>query len=137
MILLEVENNNIAYATCSRNKSLPSPYYLWTIRHKLSAETWRFIPTRIIPITVGYEPSYDAFEIATFSGSPEVFLGNVNLHLLEGEYYLKIYEQYSSTNLNPALSYDVVYEGMITVKSTLVPPPAYTGTSEVFIIYNE
>jgi hypothetical protein len=71
---------------------------------------------------------------------PEVYIGsNVttsNLHLIPGEYYVKIYEQTSSSNLNPSLSYDVVYEGMMVVLSEdPIEEIEYTGTTNTWVVY--
>lgn len=141
MIILQQGSSNQAIATCSRNKNLTGTvYYLWTIRHKLSNQAWQFLPYRVVPIT-SYNPSYDLFNIDIYLNQPQVLSGTsinpVNLHLIPGEYYLKIYEQSSSTNLNPSLAYDVVYEGTITVKPQVpIEEVSYTGTSDVFIVYN-
>lgn len=141
MIYLQPNSSNQVFVTCSRNKNLSNPTYLWTIRHKLSAQRWQFIPYKVPPANQTYLPAYDSFIINTYSGTAENFIASggteVNLHLLNGEYYLKIYEQLSTTNLNPALAYDVVYEGMIVNNWEInnEEPPVYTGTSEVFIIY--
>jgi len=140
MIYINQESSNQVFVTCSRNKNLSNPTYLWTIKHKLSAQSWKFIPSVVPSSVTGYLPAYDSFLIDIYEAQPEVLIATgatqVNLHLLEGEYYLKIYEQLSTTNLNPALAYDVVYEGMIVVNSNINDEPSvYTGTSEVFIIY--
>lgn len=142
MVYLNQNELNYANVTCSRNKNLTgSVTYLWTMRHKLSQQSWKFIPYRVPPVTVGYEPAYDQFEIETDLSSPEVYIGTsgtpVNLQFIPGEYYLKVYEQYSTTNLNPALSYDVVYEGMVVVNDNVSPITqiAYTGVSDTVIIY--
>ena len=141
MIYLQPNSSNQVFVTCSRNKNLSNPTYLWTIRHKLSAQRWQFIPSVVPPANNTYLPAYDSFIINTYSGTSENFIASgatqVNLHLLNGEYYLKIYEQLSTTNLNPALAYDVVYEGMIVNNWEInnEEPTVYTGTSEVFIIY--
>jgi len=109
------------------------------VRHKLSNQTWQFIPYREQSITT-YPPSYDLFQLDIFSGIPEVYIGNsgttCNLHLISGEYYLKIYEQVSSSNLQPSLSYDVVYEGMMVVLSQdPIEEIEYTGTSNTWVVY--
>jgi hypothetical protein len=143
MIYLQQGNiNQPTLVTCSRNKTLTGAVtYLWTIRHKLSQQSWKFIPYRSPNITT-YEPSKDLFYISVNENTPEVFIGNItttaNLHLIPGEYYIKIYEQTSTTNLNPAHAYDVVYEGMLIVKSDdPINQIAYTGNSEVIIIYQQ
>ena len=140
MIILQQGQYNRAVATCSRNKNLSgSPYYLWTIRHKLSNQAWQFLPYRNPSITT-YPPSYDVFDISIYMNSPEVLIGTsattCNIHLIPGEYYLKCYEQVSSSNLNPSLSYDYVYEGTILVKSQdPIQELSYTGVTDVFIVY--
>jgi hypothetical protein len=141
MIYLEQGNNDQeALVTCSRNKSLTGAVtYLWTVRHKLSQQTAKFIPYREIT-TLGYEPSKDLFYISIDDTSPQVLIGSAtticNIHLIPGEWYLKIYEQYSTTNLQPSQSYDVVYEGMLVVTSDdPIGTLNYTGTTEAVIIY--
>jgi hypothetical protein len=146
MILLNQEVLNEAAATCSRNKQLTGNVtYLWSMTHKLTNQNWKFIPYRIPSVTPGYAPSWDLFNINILSGSTEVFIStgatsNVNVHLIPGQYFVKIYEQQSPTNLNPNLSYDVVYEGIATVFGVNQPQNeiiSYTGTpnSNIFKIY--
>lgn len=138
--LQQGQSNQNMLVTCSRNKSLTgSVTYLWSVRHKLSQEVWRFIPYRD-PVNLGYEPSKDLFYVSIDDSTPQVFTGSTgttaNVHLIPGEYYLKIYEQYSTTNLNPSLSHDVVYEGMLVVESdTPIGQIDYTGLTESVIIY--
>jgi hypothetical protein len=128
-------------AVCSRNKTLSSPTYLWSAQHKLSSKSWKFIPFRIPP-SVNYSPGYDLFTIEVDDTQPESFTAStsantVNLHFYPGEYYVKIYEQASPTNLNPALSYDVVNETIMNVIGTNQNTPiSYSGTPDIFIIYN-
>lgn len=132
--------NQGALVTCSRNKTLTGNVtYLWTVRHKLSQQSWKFIPYRE-PSNLGYEPSKDLFIISVDETIAQVYIGTAtqaaNLHFIPGEYYLKIYEQTSTTNLNPSLSYDVVYEGMMVVESSSpIGQIDYTGVSETIIIY--
>lgn len=117
--------------------------YLWSMTHKLTNQNWKFIPYPI-PTIVNYAPSYDLFTINVDENSPEVFTAStsantVNLHLIEGQYFVKIYEQYSTTNLNPQLSYDVVYEGSAMVNYSGSPQNeiiSYTGGSQIFKVYN-
>ena len=126
-------------ATCSRNKTLSSPYYLWTIRHKLSNQAYQFIPYRQQSIT-SYPPSYDMFDISVDFNQAQVYIGDINtacnLWLIPGEWYVKIYEQFSSSNLNPSLAYDVVYEGMMVVLSDdPIESIEYSGTPNTWVVY--
>ena len=147
MIAINQGQLNNVIATCSRNKQLTGTvYYLWTMTHKLTKQNWKFIPY-LLPATgaVGYEPSYDLFQVNVNENSAQVYIATgtttpVNLHLIPGQYFVKIYEQASPTNLNPLQSYDVVYEGMANVIGT---NPAYndiveyTGNSasQIFKVY--
>jgi len=142
MIFLNQGQNNKVTATCSANKMLTgNPTYLWSMRHKLTNKSWKSIPFRLPP-SVDYNPTYDEFTIKIDESIPEVYTAStatdtVNLHLIPGQYFIKIYEQQSTTNLNPNLSYDVVYEGIATVRSsgTSTTEVSYTGTSDIFIVY--
>lgn len=143
MLYLQQGNiNQDALVTCSRNKSLTgSVTYLWTVRHKLSQQSWRFIPYRD-PVNLGYEPSKDLFYISIDDSTAEVLIGSsgttANVHLIPGEYYLKVYEQLSPTNLIPSQSYDVVYEGMFVVLSDdPIGQFDYTGLTDTVIIYQQ
>jgi hypothetical protein len=110
------------------------------MKHKLSGESFRFIPYRINPY-VNYSPGYDLFSIKIDLNTPEVLTGatttgQTNVHLIEGEYYVKIYEQISTSNLNPSLSYDVVYETIGKINySASTEPVKYSGTSDTYKIY--
>jgi len=144
MVQIEKGTFNQVVATCSRNKTLGGNVtYLWSMSHKLSKEVWRFIPFRV-PAMVDYAPSYDLFNIDVIDSQPEHLIStgstnNVNVHLIPGQYFVKIYEQCSTTNLNPMLSYDSVYEGTATVNYSGSPQNeivSYTGNTDVFKVYN-
>lgn len=142
MIYLNQGQNNQAAAVCSRNKTLPgSVTYLWSMTHKLSGDRFRFIPFRVPPSISGYEPAYDLFCIQV-SGGTQVLTGatvcgQTNVDLIPGLYDLKCYEQYSTSNLNPMLSHDVVYENMVTVVGVNQNiPTTYSGTTDTYIIYD-
>jgi len=146
MIQITQAQLNTVVATCSRNKQLTgNVYYLWTMTHKLTKQNWKFLPY-LLPATgaIGYEPSYDQFQIDVDSASSEVFIATgtttpVNLHLIPGQYYVKIYEQASPTNLNPLTAFDVVYEGMANIIGTnpvYNDIEVYTGnTNTTFKVY--
>lgn len=144
MVQIEKGQFNNVVATCSRNKMLTGNVtYLWSMTHKLTNQNWKFIPFRVLP-SVPYAPSYDEFTMNVDENQPEVFTAStsantVNLHLIEGQYFVKIYEQLSPINLNPQLSYDVVYEGTATVNYSGSPQNeiiSYSGTGQVFKVYN-
>jgi hypothetical protein len=142
MVLLN-QGQNTSPATCSRNKELTGAVcYLWSMKHKLSGQTWRFVPYQI-PATVNYSPAYDLFSIKIDYDTPEVLTGCTttgctNVHLIEGEYYIKIWEQTlaQSGNTNPSVAYNVVYETIGQVFSSgSTQPVSYSGNSDVFKVY--
>ena len=109
--------------TCSRNKLLSGTvYFLFQFKHKVTNRIWYALPYRVPP-SVNYLPSFDVFNITIDPNLPEVYTGtsvsNVNLHLIPGEYYLIVYEQTSSTNLNPTLAYNVVNENILRVEESI------------------
>jgi hypothetical protein len=137
-----IEGQNTPAATCSRNKSLTgSVSYLWSMKHKLSGQIWRFVPYQLPPTLTN--PSYDLFSVKIDYDNVEVLTGatttgQTNVHLIEGEYWLKIYEQSStmSGNLNPSLAYDYVYETIVDVSmSASTKPISYSGTTDIYKIY--
>jgi hypothetical protein len=144
MIYINQGQQNQAAAVCSRNATISNPVFLWNLVHKLSLKVYNFIPFRIPPNTT-YLPGYDLFclnidnSIApVLSGS--TFCGETNVHLIPGEYYLKVWEQTSSTNLTPPLDNNLcVYQTLVNVigVNQNVPITYATPSDEsVFIIYN-
>lgn len=142
MIILNQSELNVATATCSLNKQLTAPTYLWSMRHKLTNQSWKFIPFRYPPNTT-YEPSWDLFSIRIDNNQPQTYTASTadittNLHFLPGDYFVKIYEQASPTNLNPSNSYDVVYETtarVIGTGNTQNELVSYSANTEIFTIY--
>jgi hypothetical protein len=137
------QGQNTTPATCSRNKQLTgSVSYLWSMKHKLSGQVWRFVPYQY-PSIVNYAPGYDLFSIKVDPSIPEFLTGatttgQTNVHLIDGEYYVKIWEQSSSLsgNTNPQLAYDVVYETIASVSySASTTPISYSGTPDIYKIY--
>jgi hypothetical protein len=144
MIFLDQNVNNQAAAVASRNKTLTGNVsYLWSMRHKLSQEQYRFVPFRVLP-QYSYSPPYDLFCINIDNSIPQVLTGTTacgqtNVHLIPGEYDLKIYEQSMSLsgNTNPQFAHDVVYETLVTVIGVNgYNPTVWSGTSNTYIIYN-
>lgn len=138
MIIFE-EGQNTSPATCSRNSDLLDPYYVWSMTHKLSSRNWTFIPYRIEP-SVDYKPGYDLFSIKIDYGQAQVLTGatttgQTNVHLMEGEYYISVYES-SGVTLNINETQGLVYQTIGQVNSSgSTEPVQYTGTTDVFTVY--
>jgi hypothetical protein len=146
MIYAQQGQINQLAVTASRNRlDTTANRYLWSVTHKLSFQSWKFIPYMVIP-SVSYEPGYNLFCVNIDDSTPQVFTGATgcdtgstlcNVHLIPGEYYFKIYAQTSDSNLNPNLADEVVAEGMMTVVGVNQNNPiTYSGDTDVFIMYN-
>ena len=144
MIYLNQSQQNQAAAVCTRNATLTGGtiVYLWNLNHKLSGRVFNFIPFRLIP-SVTYKPGYDLFCIDIDDSIPQVLTGTTqcgqtNVHLIPGEYALTVYQQLSTSNLNPSLSSGIVYQTLVIVDGVNQNnPTVYTGgTDGVFIRYN-
>jgi hypothetical protein len=127
--------------SCSRNTDLQDPYYLWNMEHKLSGKVYDFIPYEV-PYTTDYKPSYDLFNIGVVFTDPQVLTGatmtgQTNIHLIPGEYFLTVRSQTSSSNLDPELSGEIVFQTLVNVVGTNQNVPiSYEGEDDVFIIYD-
>jgi hypothetical protein len=145
MIYVNQNQVNNAAAVCSRNANISNPVFLWNMVHKLSLKTWNFIPYRIPPNVTTYTPGYDLFSFNIDDSIAEVLTGatgtgQINVHLIPGEYFLRVYEQTSSTNIipNPDNNY-IVYETLVNVVGVNQDNPIVYATptdESVFIIYN-
>ena len=64
-----------------------------------------------------------------------------NLHLIPGEYLVKVYQQTSTTNLNPALSQGQIYQIMGKVSESeqicVDEPPYDGGMDDEWIVYDD
>jgi hypothetical protein len=93
-------------------KELTSPTYLWVLQNSQSGVKTSFIPRNVSnSYPSSYSNKYDVFEFDTIKTSPEVFIATgatmCNIHLQDNnQYWLGVYEQISSTNLNPQLSHN-------------------------------
>ena len=141
MIYLYQNQNNQAAAVCSRNSTLNNPYFLWKMVHKLSNIEYKFIPFRIQPDT-DYKPGYDLFCIDIDDSIPEVLTGSTvcgqtNVHLIPGEFSLEVYQQVSSSNLDPSQSSGLVYQTLVNMIGTNQNiPVTYSGQSNNYVIYD-
>lgn len=144
MIYVHQNQVNQAAAVCSRNATIANPVFLWNMVHKLSLKVYNFIPFEI-PSNTTYFPAYDLFCFNINDQIPEVLsgasvCGQTNVHLIPGEYYLKVWEQTSNSNLTPPTDNNlIVYQTLVNVigVNQNVPITYSTPTDEsVFIIYN-
>ena len=89
------------------NKTLTNPYYLFSFQNIASKDRVSFIP-EVITSNVRYDKFrfVETGNVNSQSLTPQISFGN-NL----GQWYYSIYEQLSSTNTDPALSYNKLESG--------------------------
>lgn len=142
MIILNQGQDNVVYAVASRNKIYNGgSVYLFAMYNKLSEEKFRFIPYHR-PYNTIYPPRLDEFEVKIDFNSPPSLTGNTsgfttNVWLTEGEYYYKIYQQNSASNLNTQLATDVVDEGMMYVASSTTDMPVFDNDNYYMKVFEQ
>ena len=105
MIHLIKGQTNSVVLTLSEKCTLSSPNYLWVCKSRNTNETISFIIIGSADIST-FPIRYNKFNIVTSN----YFASSTN-----GEWTYVIYEQTSSTNLNPALATGIVEKGQFTL----------------------
>lgn len=96
----------------SQYKELSSPTYLFALQNAQSGVRTTFIPRNISNVYPSfYANKYDVFQFNTNKSEPEEYIASgstdCNIHLVDNnQYWLGVYEQVSTTNLNTGLSHD-------------------------------
>ena len=96
----------------SQYKELASPTYLWVLQNAQSGTRTTFIPRNITNVyPSNYANKYDVFQFNTNKSQPQELIASgstdCNIHLVDNnQYWLGIYEQVSSTNLNTMLAHN-------------------------------
>jgi hypothetical protein len=89
------------YLTLTEKTTISNPYYLFSLKHRLTAVEYNFLLTDIS----SYKERYNEFEITE----------GATVTLDAGEYLYRIYAQNSSVNTNPELTDELVEEGLVKV----------------------
>lgn len=106
MLIIKANQYNTLVVTVSQNSELTNPEYLFSFTHIFTKRQVRFIPTDIST----HKSRYDEFEFVEGKGVGEIDFG------YEGTWLYSIWEQPAgSGNLNPALAYNQVENGLATV----------------------
>lgn len=139
MVVLNIGENNKMCEPASRNKELSNPTYLVSFYHKLSGQNWRVIPY-VNNYTTDYAARFDTFYIDIDYSRPQSLTGNTtsgstNVHLIEGDYWISIYEQYSATNTDPTKTFNRVIETFGYVVPPTETNPTYSGDNYSYTVY--
>jgi hypothetical protein len=89
------------YLTLTEKTTISNPYYLFSLKHRLTAVEYNFLLTD----TSSYKERYNEFSITE----------GATVTLDAGEYLYRIYAQTSSNNTNPELANELVEEGLVKV----------------------
>ena len=128
MLNLYKNRQNQVDVTVSNESELNNPKYLWVFTHLESKDKTYFIP---LNISVPHAGRYDTFTFETNEGIPQVYYGNnVNIYLAQGQYTYVIYDQLSSTNLNPQYSNSIVENGLARVEQNEVCYTTYISEND-------
>ncbi len=123
--------NNIAL-TLTEKCTLTSPDYLFVFQSDETRDSYEFIAAD----TSTYTDRYNLFAIIETNSTPDPLAGEVELPLV-GFYTYTIYEQNSSTNLNPANATGIVEVGKVQVIDTPSSDSEYSNTNNINYVYNE
>jgi len=122
---------NTVVLTLKEKTTLTNPKYLFVFKNDQSNVDSKFIAADIST----YPDRYNKFVITEKTSSPNPLTGEVTLSL-DGFYTYTIYEQTSSTNLNPANATKVVETGKVQVFATATADHTYSPDSNITYIYN-
>jgi hypothetical protein len=112
MLQIDKAETKFWYLTLGEKTTILNPYYLFSLKHRLTAVTYNFILTD----SSSYTDRYNKFEITEGS----------TITLDAGEYEYKIYAQTSDTNTDPALANELVERGIVKVDFDPTAATQYT-----------
>lgn len=130
MILINKNTTNNTVLTLAEKTTLTDVVYLFEVINDASQEVKCFIATDISPNPVRYN-EFNLIENTT----EDLLNGTFSLEL-SGFYTYNIYEQSSTTNLDPLQATNLVETGKLNVVSTVAELDVYNGNQTQTIVYN-
>ena len=130
MIYITRATTNYIYVTCKEKQLLTSPYYLVKFKNDGMTKDVRYC---ICSDSSSYPNRYQKLTVVE-NNNPTVSTDQVKLNT-EGTWYYWVYEQASSTNIDPT-GLTEVDSGFCTVEHTVSNPVAYSGYTETYKQYN-
>ena len=129
MILINKNTTNTVILTLSEKTTLTNAVYLFEVINDMSNAVKCFIAEDISENKLRYN-EFEFIENAT----EDLLNCTFNLEL-SGFYKYNVYEQASTTNLNPLLALNLIDKGKLNVASQLSEYPVYTGNQNNTIVY--
>lgn len=111
------------YLTLKEKQTLANPNFLFYFKHRSTNEVVAFVRLGASNLSI-YRYRYDLFQFT------------VNTHFLnstEGEYEYFIYEQTSTTNIDPALATNLVESGIMNLNPSTTFSFTKYQTSNTFV----
>lgn len=121
MIRLVMGANTVAL-TLKEKTTVLNPVYLFEFENSQTHSKFYCIASD----TSLYKDRYNLFTITVVSGTPTPLSGQIKLTLGD-EYNYTVYQQQSTTNLNPANASGVVEQGYMTFDKSLTERKSYNG----------
>jgi len=121
VIRLELGSNTVAL-TLSEKTTITNATYLFEFINNQTGQKYYCIAAD----TSLYTDRYNLFNIIVQVAAPDPLLGQLQL-ILGDEYTYNIYEQASTTNIDPALSGAIVETGMMTYDKDLTDREEYSN----------
>lgn len=117
--------------TLTEKSTLTSPYYLFNFVSDVTGNSVNFIASDLS----SYTDRYNKFLITETSGTNDYTSGTITLSPT-GQWTYKVYEQTSSTNLNPLLATNTtpLEVGIVKVKGTETSYISNSGLDNTFIV---
>ena len=129
MILINKNTTNTVILTLSEKTTLTNAVYLFEVINDMSNAVKCFIAEDISENKLRYN-EFEFIENTT----EDLLNGTFSLEL-SGFYKYNVYEQTSTTNLNPLLALNLIDKGKLNVASQLSDYPVYTGNQNNTIVY--
>lgn len=130
MQLINKGQNNFIVFTLYEKQTLTTPYFLFELKHKVENNPIYFISADLS----SYPTRFNKFLITETSGAQLPTSGVITL-AEEGEYDYRIFEQTSSSNLNPVNTTSELERGMIKVIGTSPTIKAYSSENTTYKTY--
>lgn len=129
MILITKNTTNNIILTLAEKTTLTNVVYLFEVINDSSEVVKCFIAEDISPNKYRYN-EFDLIENAT----EDLLNGTFELEL-SGFYKYNIYEQTSTTNLDPTLATNLIETGKLNVTSTITELEQYDGNQTQTVVY--
>lgn len=131
MILINRNTANTVILTLSEKTTLTPVYYLFEVINDTTNNVKCFIADDVSVNKLRYNEF-----LINESATEDLLNGTVSL-VQSGYYKYNIYEQSSSTNLDPALATNKIDKGKLRVAATEQTIDVYSGNQTNYVVYNE